>query len=223
MAGSHTFVFADLAGFTALTEVHGDEYAADLATDFCATLGTLLPDDAEDFKSLGDSCLVRVPSAGDAVRFGVRLAELTAGLHGHPSVRVGMHTGPAVQRGRDWFGTTVNIASRVVALAGPGDVLLTSTTSAEAGEIAEVKLQDCGQHELRNVASPVHVLRAQSERRKPRRGNEWVVDPVCRMSLDAGRSSTSVQHAGREVFFCSPLCAGQFVRAPERYLRDSLA
>jgi adenylate cyclase len=217
---AHTFVFADLAGFTALTEAHGDEHAADVALEFCRELNRLLPEDAEDLKMLGDACLLRVGAASDAVELGLRLTGELARRHGFPDVRVGMHTGTAARRGDDWFGSTINIAARVAALAGPRDVLLTSATRDASGDRDAVVFEDRGEHELRHVAAPVVLYRA--SRDEPRdQSARWVVDPVCHMRLDAEHASTSVVHDGDEVFFCSALCAGQFVRAPERYMRGA--
>lgn len=219
MNPQHTFVFADLAGFTALTEVHGDEYAADVALAFCRELGRLLPDDAEDLKMLGDACLLRVGDAAAAVKLGV---ELTCGLapeHGFPDVRVGMSTGPAARRGSDWFGSTINTAARVSELAGPGDVLLTAATRAAARAPAGVQFEDCGTQELRHISEPARLYRARSERADDHAGR-WVIDPVCQMRLDVAQAATSLTHESSERFFCSALCAGQFARAPERYLRD---
>ena len=60
----HTFLFADLAGFTALTEAHGDEHAADLVAEFCSRVRALLPEhDAEEVKAIGDALMLRT---GDA-------------------------------------------------------------------------------------------------------------------------------------------------------------
>jgi len=219
-ANENTFVFADLAGFTALTEAHGDERAADIATAFCTELNRLLPDDAEDLKMLGDACLVRAGSAADAIELGLRLTRELAPRHGFPDVRIGMHTGSAVRRGADWFGATVNIAARVVALAGPGDVLLSAATRAAAETLVDVVMEDCGLHELRHITRPVHLYRARRAG-EPARDGRWVVDPVCRMCLDVEQAATSVIHDGAEVFFCSALCAGKFGRAPERYVRDA--
>jgi class 3 adenylate cyclase len=117
-AGSSTFVFADLAGFTALTEAHGDIEAIEIASRFTAQVHDFLPEHgAEQIKTIGDEVMIRVPRSSDAVRLGVRI---TRGLaaHGNPPVRVGMHSGPAVKRDGDWFGATINLASRV-ADAGP--------------------------------------------------------------------------------------------------------
>ena len=219
-AKQHTFVFADLAGFTALTEAHGDETAADIALEFCAELNRRLPDDAEDLKMLGDACLLRVGDAADAVALGLSLTGELGRRHGFPDVRVGMHTGTAARRGGDWFGSTINVVARVAALAGPCDVLLTDATRDAAGAADAVVFEDRGPQELRHVAMPIQLFRA-------RRANEreeddrWVVDPVCRMRVDPQRAATSMVHDGTEVFFCSALCAGQFAVAPERYMRDA--
>ena len=159
-APEHTFLYADLTGFTSLTEALGDEHAANLATSFCSELNRHLPEDAEDVKMLGDSCLVRVGSAAEAIELGLKLTGGLAPEYGFPDVRVGMHTGTAVQRGNDWFGSAVNIAARVVAVASPGAVLLSETTRAAAHGATRVPLQDLGEHELRNVGRPLRLYRA---------------------------------------------------------------
>ena len=202
----HTFVFADLAGFTALTEAHGDERAADVALEFCSEINRLLPEDAEDLKMLGDACLLRVGDAAEAIALGLSLTGELGGRHGFPDVRVGMHTGTAARRGDDWFGSAVNIAARVSALAGPCEVLLTATTRDAADE--------------RGGVAPVRLYQAQRETAEADSAR-WVTDPVCQMRLDAEHASSSIVHDGAEVFFCSAVCAGEFVRAPERYVRGA--
>src|SRR6059036_904726 len=98
--------------------------------------------------------------AANAVRLGVHLARDIGVRHGFPSVRVGMHTGPALRRGEDWFGATVNLAARVSGAAAGGEVLLTDATGAAAGEMAGIDLLEHGRQSLRNVAEPVLLLRA---------------------------------------------------------------
>ena len=159
-AAQHTFVFADLAGFTSLTEDLGDEHAADVALGFCEALNCMLPGDAEDLKMLGDACLLRVGSAADAVALGLRLTSELAPGQGLPDVRVGMNTGNAVHRGGDWFGATLNVAARVAELAGPGEVLLTAATREAAGAPSGVFFEDRGTHALRRVTAPTRLYRA---------------------------------------------------------------
>ncbi len=65
---AHTFLFADLAGFTALTEAHGDEEAADLAAEFFDCVRDLLPDyGGEEVKTIGDAVMVRCDRPDAAV------------------------------------------------------------------------------------------------------------------------------------------------------------
>ena len=78
---SSTFVFADIAGFTALTEAHGDEDAAALVAEFCATVGEELPaSGGSQVKAIGDAVMLSIPDPGDAVLLGLRRsARLRAG------------------------------------------------------------------------------------------------------------------------------------------------
>jgi adenylate cyclase len=154
-----TFLFADLAGFTALTEEHGDEYGADLAHAFCRALNERLPDGAEDFKMLGDSCLVRVARAEDALLLALRLVEELGGRRSFPPVRIGMHTGTAVQRGSDWFGTTVNTAARIAELAGGNEIVISQATRSAAPRSKGIEFTDLGEHGLRNLSRAHRLFR----------------------------------------------------------------
>jgi adenylate cyclase len=212
---SSTFVFADLAGFTALTEAHGDEDAADLAQEFvCAAAPILAKHGAEQVKTLGDALMLRVLAPADAVRLGLILAtDLLAG-HGYPAVRVGMHHGPAIQRGTDWFGTTVNIAARIAALARAGEVLLSKTVRTDAGRLDDVVFDHPGSKRLRNVANPVDLYAAVRQDAPP---NRMLTDPVCQMELDPARTSDSLMYGETRYHFCSSECAARFAAAPSHY------
>ena len=214
MSEAATFLFADLAGFTALTEVHGDERAADLVGDFCAQVREVVEDRGTVVKTIGDAVMARFPEAADALIVGIQIAVDVAGGHGAPAVRVGMHHGPAVERDGDWFGTTVNIAARVAALASAGEVLLTESTAEAAGELQGVHLTRHGEHRLRNVADPVRVLRASPAAAAD---EQLPTDPVCRMAVDPGHAAGRLQHGGLEYLFCSLDCAARFAADPDRY------
>ena len=215
-AEQQTFVFADLAGFTALTEAHGDEQAADLVDEFSHSVRTLLGEHGgEQVKSIGDALLVRCDSADGAVGLGLCIVHDVADRHGFPSVRVGMHSGPAVERRGDWFGATVNTAARVAGLAGGGEVLLTEATQALAGDDRRISFQPHGRHELRNVAQPVRLYAALRSGTEMDSGRP--IDPVCRMALDPGKAAGVLTHAGVEYHFCSLACVKSFASAPQSY------
>jgi adenylate cyclase len=213
---SHTFVFADLAGFTALTEAHGDEQAADVVDDFCAAVRAILREHgAMEIKQLGDALMLRVDHPNEAVTLALRIVHEIGARHGFPTVRVRMHTGPAVERGGDWFGTTVNVAARVSGSAAGGEVLVTETTAAGLAE-GRFELHARGRRHFKNVGDPVVVYSAVGHGRTSEEGLN--VDPVCRMAVEPERAAGTLTYSGFEYRFCSLECAGAFARDPKRYM-----
>ncbi|UTI63347.1 YHS domain-containing protein [Paraconexibacter antarcticus] len=210
----HTFVICDLAGFTAMTEAHGDDHAADIAEAFIADVRAMLPThEAREVKTMGDAVLLHLADASRAVCLArCAVGELGA-RHAQLSVRVGLHTGPAVQRAGDWFGAAVNIAARVAALAGPDEALTTAATAAACTAGEREGLTSLGPTALRNVAAPVELYRLQVDRGPDRLHR----DPVCRMAVDPSEAPASVQHEGQAVHFCSAACAESFRVHPELY------
>jgi adenylate cyclase len=215
--GEATFLFADIAGFTALTEAHGDEHAIALVEGFAeAVKGELPPIDGEYVKSVGDALMVRVPDPGDAIRLGLRITHGLLGGHEAPAVRVGLHHGSAVAREGDYFGSTINVAARVSALAAGGEVLVTGPTAALAPDLEGVLYESRGRQALRNVSEPVEIFAAHA---LEQHAEQLAIDPVCRMAVDPHRAVGRLLHEDTPYFFCSLSCAGAFAQHPERYLR----
>jgi adenylate cyclase len=213
----HTFLFADLAGYTAMTEAHGDEMAADAVTEFCRDVRELLPEfEAEQIKSIGDAVMVRVPEASAAIRLAVRLIGEVGTRHGSLAVRVGAHTGPAVHRDGDWFGAAVNLAARVAAVAQRGEVVMTEVThSAASWAVSEYEIEARPGQTFKNVSEPV-TLYALTLASQPHVAN-LPIDPVCRMAVDPNEAPERRTRDGEEIWFCSPECAVVFDRHPDRY------
>jgi adenylate cyclase len=212
-----TFLFADLAGFTALTETHGDQRAADLVGEFCDAVRALLAQhEAHEVKAIGDALLLRATRPDQAVRLALAITERIGTRPGFPSVRIGMHTGEAVAREGDWFGTTVNVASRVSDRASAGEVLVTRATRDAAGDALEgIAFRSRGEVRFKNVREAVELFAINRPGTLPVRS--LVIDPVCRMAVDPDHPGARVVHRGREVHFCSPACADAFAATPIRY------
>lgn len=216
--GEATFLFADIAGFTALTEAHGDEDAAELAADFCRDVRRILPDyGGEHVKNIGDALMLRIPEPAAAVRLGLCITHEVMRAHGSPSVRVGLHHGPAVVRGDDYFGAAVNLAARVSGEASANDVLMTAATAALAGDIAGVAYESRGRRPLRNIQEPVELVAAL--RLGDEAGRGLALDPVCRMAVDPQHAAGKLVHRDETHWFCSLDCAAAFARDPDAYLR----
>ena len=156
---SHAFVFADIAGFTALVERDGDRAAVDVVEDFERHVGVLLRrHGGEQVKSIGDAVMLRFDDANAAVRAALELAHHEMKRDDHPAIRIGMHLGPAERRGGDWLGGTVNIAARVASLAR-GDEVLATQSLLSATELEGIEVVDRRAEKLHNVAEPVQVAR----------------------------------------------------------------
>jgi adenylate cyclase len=209
------FLFADIAGFTALTEAHGDEHAVQLVDEFANAVQVELPRlDGEYVKSVGDALMLRVPDPGDAVRLALWITRNAIGGHQAPSVRVGCNYGSAVERGGDYFGATINVAARVSALARGGEVLVTGHTAALAPDLEGVLYESRGRQVLRNVAEPVEIFAVV---RLDENADHLAVDPVCQMAVDPEHAVGRLLVDEKAYYFCSLTCAAAFARQPERY------
>jgi len=216
--GAAAYLFADIAGFTALTEAHGDEEAADLVGEFCEAVAAELPAyGGTHVKTVGDAILLRVPEAGPAVLLGLHIAHDVLRGHGAPAVRVGLHHGPAVERDGDWFGATVNLAARVSGEATGGEVLLTGHTAALAPALDGVLYEPRGRRTLRNVREPVDLFAA--VRQGESEARRLPVDPVCHMAVDPDHAAGRLVFEDTAYWFCTLQCAGEFARHPERFTR----
>ena len=215
---TNTFVFADLAGFTALTEAHGDSSANRIAADFVAGVRRILANyDAEEVKTIGDEVMIRVVDPETAVRIGLQIVDQLA-FHRSPPVRVGVHSGPAIHRDGDWFGSTVNVASRVTSAAKPGEVLLTDATRSELGDGFELEAR--GVRYLKHVPELVPVYGVAGSGPT---SDRLEIDPVCRMAVSIARADSTKKRRGLTYYFCSAECRHQFDQDPRRYVALSPA
>jgi adenylate cyclase len=99
----------------------------------------------------------REPGPGVAAALEMVDGLATSGL---PPAHVGLHAGPVLFQEGDYFGQTVNVTARIADYARPGEVLVSSAV-AEASRDVGVGFDEIGLVELKGVAEPVHLLRAQ--------------------------------------------------------------
>jgi adenylate cyclase len=151
--------FLDLVGYTRLTEEHGDQVAAELAE----ALAILVNRSSRELggvpvKWLGDGVMVHFRDPAGAVLAALEMVEEVpqAGL---PPAHVGVAAGPVVVQGGDYFGRTVNLAARIAARAGEGQVLVSGRV-AEAAPPPGVTFVELGELPLKGIPRPVRVLEA---------------------------------------------------------------
>ena len=148
--------FLDLTGYTRLTAERGDAAAAELAE----TVGRLVQRSSvqhggRPVKWLGDGVMFWFRDPGLGVVAALEMAEgvTSAGL---PPAHVGLHAGPVLFQDGDYYGQTVNLASRIADYARPGEILV-SQAVVEASAGVAVNFVDVGPAELKGVAGSVHL------------------------------------------------------------------
>ncbi len=207
-----TFAMIDLAGFTALTEAHGDDQAADLATEFAHMAQDRLSAGDRLVKPIGDAVLLASPDPNAGLALVKGILEDCNRLPDFPIARAGLHHGSAVDRGEDMFGAAVNLTARVAGQASGGQVLATSRV-AEAARRAGIDARSVGTVELRNVTHPQELFELGLCPVPTVVG----IDPVCRMKVAHDAAAAMLRHGGVEYWFCSHDCAATFLQDPQRH------
>ena len=148
--------FLDITGYTRLTQELGDTAAAGLAEQ----LGRLVQRSSVKYggrpiKWLGDGVMLFFPDPGRGV---VAAIEMSAGVAeaGLPPAHVGLHAGPVIFQDGDYYGQTVNLASRIADYARPGEVLVSEEVVA-ASTGTEVVFREIGPVELKGVAGAIRL------------------------------------------------------------------
>lgn len=154
-----TVCFADLVGFTRLgTEVAADELGA--VADRLASLAVeVARDPVRLVKTIGDAAMLvssDAPALLDAALDLVDAAEAEG--EGFPQLRAGVAVGPAFNRGGDWYGHTVNLASRITDIARRGSVL--AAREVHDGLEERYRWSFAGRRRVKGVPEPVELFRA---------------------------------------------------------------
>jgi adenylate cyclase len=151
--------FLDITGYTRLTQERGDDAAADLASTVARVVRrTCVPHGGKPIKWLGDGVMFYFDDPGQGVLAALEMLEALAAA-GVPPAHVGLHAGPVLFQEGDYFGSTVNLSSRIADVARPGEVLV-SQVVADASQETGIVFNDIGPVELKGVSGAMHLLRA---------------------------------------------------------------
>jgi adenylate cyclase len=150
--------FADLAGYTRLTEEAGEEQAVDVVERFVAGVESTLPDDARVVKTIGDEVMIVGSDAGALVDWAVGYQRLAADERPRP--RIGLHAGAALYRDGDYYGRAVNLAARVAARSAGGEVLVTRPVTEAAGP--HLRFAQIGEVKLKGFTEPTELFVAEA-------------------------------------------------------------
>jgi len=161
-----TIVFTDIVGFTQLTDAHGDDLALTMLERQEEIVRRELSDTGRIVKELGDGLMLWFDDPRVAIMTALALQrafEKESDGDLPMWVRIGMHWGCPRTRGDDFIGREVNLASRIMDLAAPGEVLCSAATSDRAGQIPGVGYEPLGPVYVRGLTDAVPLVRAYDE------------------------------------------------------------
>jgi adenylate cyclase len=149
--------FADLAGYTRFTEEEGEEEALSSVERFVERVTATLPEDARVVKTIGDEVMVVGTDIEGLVDWAVGFL---ATVEERPEPRLGINFGSTLYRDGDYFGREVNLASRVVARARGGEVLVTDSVVDAVSGASHLRFEPIGTVKLKGFDEPRQLCRA---------------------------------------------------------------
>ncbi len=167
-AGTHTFLFTDIEGSTRLWQEYADDMPAALALHNDVIGEAIEQHHGAVFKNTGDGLAAVFESATRAVDCAVAAQRGLAAADwpetGQLRVRIGVHTGSAMSRDDDFFGTAVNKAARLMGVGHGGQILISDSTAHSVEPSDSWQLLDLGPHRLRDLAGSVGVMQVTADR-----------------------------------------------------------
>jgi adenylate cyclase len=151
--------FADLVGFTRLGEEVPPEDLGQLANRLADLARDVAVPPVRFIKTIGDAVMFICTEPARLLDAVLKLVEITDGDNDFPRLRAGIASGSAVCRAGDWFGSPVNLASRVTAVARPGAVLAAESTRDELGDDAGFSWSFAGARHLKGIKGEVKLYR----------------------------------------------------------------
>ncbi len=204
-----TVAFVDLAGFSAIADVFGDASAVAVLERFEELVRESLDGLGPPIKWIGDEAMFGFADPAVALQALGRLLPACRAEPRIPLTRTALHHGPVLRRAHDLFGSTVNIAARIAALASPGQLLATRQV-ADVAAASGIAVQDTGSVALRSIADHVPLFAIELA---PAYDPAWI-DPVCKMHAPYAAYRRT---APTGPWFCSERCAEAYHRSPETY------
>ncbi len=205
---------ADLSGYTALTEAHGNISAAKVVNRYTEIAKESLYEGTSLLERVGDEILIAGNDAAGIIKTALKLVRKIEAEPFFPTVHAGIHAGKVLEQEGHYFGSALNIASRVASHARSCQILCTKVVADMAGEMEDIKYGAIGEVNFKNIFEPVALFEIITDCRKLEIN---VVDPVCRMLVSPESAPAQLVFKGNNYYFCSFACAKKFTNRPDLF------
>lgn len=209
-----SILMADLTGYTAMTDVHGGASAARIVTKYMEIVNSACSGTSVVNERIGDQVVIVADDAVDLIATARQIALRTYEEHHFLSIHAGMHFGSVFIQNNTLFGSTINVASRIMNIASAGQVLCSASFFFRVPASHRSEFKNAGIHRLKNVMDEMELFELLSVTKH----TVIDVDPVCHMHVDSSKPLNSYEHEGRTYHFCSERCMDLFQANPGRFL-----
>ena len=197
-------LMADLSGYSALTETHGSVSAADLIDKYIRIAENCLVGDSKLHQRTGDEIMFISDSPDFLLATALKLEANTASEENFLQVHGGLHFGKVLKRADSYFGSAINLVSRIAAKAVAGTFWCSDEFVNSITDKSACTFKSKGNHLFKNINGEKEVFELSTEKIKTSH-----IDPVCRMLILNPQNAT--QHPNEsELYFCSPHCLGLY-------------
>lgn len=207
-------LIADLSGYTALTETHGSSIAADLIDKFMKITDDCLCGNSHLHSRTGDEVVIISTSADDLIATAMMLIQKTSGEDNFLQLHGGLHYGKILKRNNNYFGTTINLASRIANKANPGTCWCSEEFVNALSNKSAFTFQSMSKHSFKNISEETEVFELLIES-----ADTFHIDPVCRMLIK--EKEKAIPHPEeKNIFFCSADCFDSYTK--NKALKNSI-
>jgi class 3 adenylate cyclase len=210
------FLIADLSGYTALIEAHGSISAAQIIKRYIEIVQEILDKDAQLVERVGDEVIIVGNDAAHLIQIALKLKTKVDRELNFPTVHIGIHAGYVLEQNGNYFGSAINITSRVASYARAGQILCTDAVIEFVDDKKAIHYQQLDKVHFKNVAEPITLFEIVADHSKQ---SANATDPVCQMQVKPDTTHGRLNYQGQNYFFCSFECTRSFANQPERYLK----
>ncbi|ELR73472.1 putative adenylate/guanylate cyclase [Fulvivirga imtechensis AK7] len=211
-------LMADLSGYTALTDVHGGASAAKIVSQYMELVNHSLCRDCNVVQRIGDQVVI---TSDHPMELAVTAQNLIKGAMQQRhflSVHAGLHYGAVYHEGGSLFGSTINVASRIMNMARHGQVLCSESFILSLPDNSPCQFNSAGKHRFKNVLNEMELFEMV---------NDFTLcfhmDPVCHMLVDPESEDFIWSYRNKDYFFCSPQCKELFMNNPGLFMGEARA
>lgn len=199
-------LIADLSGYTALTETHGPVTAADMIDKFLDIVKDCLAGDSKLHQRVGDEVMIISASPDQLISTAIMLIRNCAKEHHFLQLHGGLHYGKVLIRNDHYFGSPVNLTSRIANKASKGTFWCSSGFVNALSNPRAFTFSPKEKHSFKNISEETDVFELVIENT-----TSFHIDPVCRMVIH--KKENAIPHPEKEnILFCSADCLDIYIR-----------